>query len=336
VRYGARAVALAPHDVAARANLARALVLSGDEPSARAHLAVVRAADHEDKQDAFIGELTNRVFVLHMTLGERDDAEADSRRLLLGPGIRHAQGLLALAAVELCRGDFDRGLTTLASAADGYDAVHMEAAAAVTHWERAWQAFNLGRPDVVAASCERLVARAPAKGALAQLAPMASLLRLLARDAAAEPSETAALLARLDAPAAGGRRGRWRAYLDIVTLHRRHDWAGAVRAYRERATRADPLAVAWFAADAMERLGDRASSAARFERLATHPAAWQQPYRRGQAWVRVAAFRERRGDVAGARAAYAALLALWDRASPRQPEKRAAEDALGRLATARG
>src|SRR6185503_3227861 len=125
-RYGRRAVALAPHDVAARANLARALVLSGDVDGARAQLAIIESSDPEEKRDAFAGEHTNRLFALHMSLGEAEEALIDARRLLLGTGARHAEGQVALGAMYLSRGAFDAGLSALGAAATEYEALGME------------------------------------------------------------------------------------------------------------------------------------------------------------------------------------------------------------------
>src|SRR6185503_19077041 len=121
LRHGERAVALAPEDVAARANLARALVLAGGERAARGHLAVLARAEPEDKQDAFLGERTNRLFALNMTLGDLEEASADARRLLVGQALQQAQGRAALAAIALSRGAFDEGLDGLAAAAAEYE-----------------------------------------------------------------------------------------------------------------------------------------------------------------------------------------------------------------------
>ena len=83
-----------------------------------------------------------------------------------------------------------------------------------------------------------------------------------------------------------------------------------------------------YAALALERLGRRDEAQRLYERLATHPYAWQQPYQSGRAWLRLGILRQEGGDRDGARKAFEVLLRLWDRAPRDTPEIREAERRL--------
>src|SRR5262249_33883392 len=114
LRHGRKAVALAPEGVSARAALALALLLAGAEAGRRAGggagggaaVGIVVSAEPEYRRAAPGGEQSTRLFDLHMALGERDEAAVDARRLMMGSGLRHAQGQGALAFVDLARGAF--------------------------------------------------------------------------------------------------------------------------------------------------------------------------------------------------------------------------------------
>jgi serine/threonine protein kinase len=341
LRHGRRAVALAPEDVAARANLARALLLAGDRASLRGHLEVIDMADPDDKQGAFLGERTNRLFALHMALGDVEEAAADARRLVMGSGIQHAQGQEALARIALSRGAFDEGLEGLGATAAEYEGLHLDAMALSAHWQHAWQAYALGRHSAVAAISGRARRLAPALddslGAkfARRLDALAALARVEADPVAADPAAEDALRKRLELlPAQGGWRRR-RAYFDLLARYRRADWAGAVADYRDLEASGVPLAVAYQAADALERLGRRDEAVRVYEQLAMHPLAWHQPYRRGCAWLRLGILREEDGDHEGARQAFDSLLRLWDRAPRGMAEIRDAERRLAGLRAGR-
>jgi serine/threonine protein kinase len=338
LRYGQMAVALAPSDVAARADLARALLLSGDEAAARAHLRIMAAADPEEKRDALAGEHNNRLFLLHMSLGDVEEAAIDGRRLLTGSGARHAQGQIALASVELSRGAFDAGLDALGAAAAEYEALKMETAAARAHWERAWQAYSLGRHEEALSSCAHLQRLNQGGGNVAQLTALAAVLSTLARldsgSSAAQGATVAGLRKALE-PAAHGREWqRWRDDYEIVIRHRFQDWAGVLGAYQRREGPVPRLAVTYYAAQAAERLDKEDEAGRLYAQLATHPHGWQQPYRRGQAWLRLGVLRARAGDIRGAQAAFETLLRTWDHAPRDRPEIREAQRRLRELRAA--
>jgi tetratricopeptide (TPR) repeat protein len=337
VRHGQRAVALAPDDVAARANLGRALLLTGDEAAARAQLAVIARADPDDKQGAFLSERTNRLFALHMALGEVDEAAADARRLAMDPGLRHAQGQAALAAIDLSRGAFDEGLAKLGATAEEYEHLDLDALAVDAHWQRAWQAYNLDRQAEAIAVAEHVGRAEPAirDSLAAKCARRVAALGALARlggGRAAVPGRVAAARQRIAELPPEGEWLRWRAHLELLVRYHARDWAGVVAAYRDLETGPVPLATTYYAADALERSGRPRDAALLFERLARHPSAWSQPYRRGQAWLRLGMQRERDGDRQGARIAFESLLRLWDRAPRSTAEIREAERRLNALA----
>jgi len=315
LRHARRAVELAPEDVASRADLALALLLSGDEAGARGHLAILASADPADKQDASLGEQDNRVFELHMALGERDEAAADARRLMLGSGMRHAQGQAALAAVDLSRGAFADGLRKIAAAADEYETLRVDSLALDAHWQHAWQAYSLGRPQEVAAVARHV------RGLAADLKPSLAAgyaRRVLALDRLARGTLVAG---DAGAPPEFG----------VLARYQRADWAGVARAYAALEPQTSSLAVIPYAAPALERLGRRDEAQRLYERMATHPNAWHQPYQRGRAWLRLGVLRQERGDRDGARKAFEALLRLWDRARGDTPEIREAERRLAAL-----
>jgi tetratricopeptide (TPR) repeat protein len=319
--------------VAARANLARALLLSGDEAAARAHLAILRTADPEDKQGATLGEQTNRLFELHMALGELDDAAADARRLTLAEGIPHAQGVAAQAAIDLSRGAFDEGLAKLAAAAGEYERLHVDSLALHTHWELAAKAYELGRyreAIAVGAHIRRLKAdqgHSLAATYARHILVVETLARIESGPAAGDPAALDSLRRQVETLPPP-----MRAYFEMLRRYRDRDWAGVVSAYRQVETRVVSLALAYPAAQALERLGRPQDAAALYQRLATHPNAWDLPYRRGQAWLRLGILRQQAGDAAGARAAFESLLELWDQAPRDLPELRQAEQRLKALA----
>jgi tetratricopeptide (TPR) repeat protein len=308
LRYARTAVSLAPEDVGARASLARALALAGDEASAREQAAVLAMADAGEKQGGSL-------FDLHMTLGDVEAAAVDARRLLAEPGVPHAHGLAALGTIDLARGDFDQGLAKLDAAAAEYERLHVDGFALLTRWRLAWQSFSLGRPVRPAS--------APGDSLSGKYARCIAIVAALARMQAGEARDEAATVAlrqeigRLPAETA------WmmeRATFELILRHARQDWAGVVAGYRDLASRTAPV-----------RLGRPDEAARVYERLATHPSAWLQPYRRGQAWLRLGILRQRKGDAAGARQAFQSLLGLWDHAPRGLPEIREAERRLKAL-----
>lgn len=339
LRYAQRAVELAPEDVAARANLARAQLLMGDAAAARAEREVIAHAGPDDKQEAFVTERMNRVFLLHMGLGDIEDAAADARRLMLEPGVRHAQGQIAMGVVDLARGAFDDGLAALAAAAGELERAGMSVLAVDAHSQRAWHAFTLGRYDVTIAAVEdiRRGDRAFRQALAEKLAQRAEVLGALAGFGASgrdpTPAQQAQVRERLAAMWPQGEWLRWQGYLELLLRHRLRNWAGVAALYHELERDAVPLAVTVPAADALERLGRTSDAQILYERLAAHPNAWFQPYGRGLAWLRLGLLRERAGDTAGARAAHTSLLGVWDRAPRDRPEIREAERRLRILGT---
>jgi serine/threonine protein kinase len=337
LRHGQNAVALAPDDVAARANLARGLLLSGEERTARGQLAVIAMADPDDKQSAFLGERTNRLFALHMALGEVEDAAVDARRLIREPGLRHAQGLAAQAAIDLSRGAFDEGLAKLAATAAAYEGLQLDALALSAHWQHAWQAYSLGRRQEAVATFERMRRLQPrlreSVGAkyVWRTAALAALARQEAGLLTTSPASVASARATLDHLPAQGEWLRWRAHIELLIRHHLKDWTGVVTAYRDLEVHAVPLATTYQAANALERLGRREEAVRLYEQLATHPNAWHQPYRRGQAWLRLGILRQESSDSDAARTAFESLLRLWDRAPRDTPEVREAERRLAAL-----
>ena len=332
VRHGEQAVALAPEDVCARANLARALLLANDETRTRAHLPVVLKADPEEKESAFVGGIVNRVFALHMALGDREAAMADARRLLMGTGVRHAQGLAAVAAAQFGGGAFEDGLARLVESAAEWEALGMRNLAAFTYWEHAWQAYNLGRRREALGSLAQIhrLSTGSRHTHVAKLETLARLLETLARveDASTAAGISAEFRRTIATLPAEGAWQPWRGYFELLLRYHLQDWTGVVEVYRELDARFHPLATTYLAARALEHLGRGADAAALYERLARHPNAWHQPYPRGAAWLRLGRLREKTGDAAGARAAYESLLALWDQAPRDMPEIREAEGRL--------
>src|SRR5262249_10199673 len=105
LRYATRAVELAPEDAGARADLAIALLGAGrrDEPGARA--AELAQLAPEDKRLA-----RNRLFTLHMALGDLAEADVDARRHLTGSPSQRAEGTSGIGLIDLHWGRFELGL----------------------------------------------------------------------------------------------------------------------------------------------------------------------------------------------------------------------------------
>jgi tetratricopeptide (TPR) repeat protein len=330
LHYGRIAVALAPEDVACRANLARALLLFREEEAARAELAVVARADPDAKQSSFLGERRSRLFAAHMALGDVEAAAADARRMGLEPGIRSAEGRAAQAELDLSRGAFDEGLRGLASAAAEYERLDRTALAQIVYWQRAWNAYALGRRAVLEETCATVRARIPEpdESLSGQYARRTGVLCGLARLPPRGGKDVAALRTAIAALPEAGEERRWRDYFELLLRHRQHDWPGVVSAHRELALTGPALPVAFEAADALLRLGRPAEALAVYERLGADPGAWTQPYRRGTALLRAGELRARSGDAAGARRAYSELLRFWDRAPRAMPEVARAERGL--------
>src|SRR5690606_31752749 len=144
-RYAEEAPAWAPHDLALRADLARALLLLGDEAGARAHARIIDGSDPAEKQSALSGnEWQNSIAALHMELGDRAEADRDARRLLLGSLTERGQGSLILASIAIQRGAYRAGIDRLAAQADESEAGGIDTLASNLRWRAAWAALHTG------------------------------------------------------------------------------------------------------------------------------------------------------------------------------------------------
>src|SRR5690606_2182249 len=144
-RYAEEALAWAPHDLALRADLARALLLLGDEAGARAHARIIDGSDPAEKQSARSGnEWQNSIAALHMELGDRAEADRDARRLLLGSLTERGQGSLILASIAIQRGAYRAGIDRLAAQADESEAGGIDTLASNLRWRAAWAALHTG------------------------------------------------------------------------------------------------------------------------------------------------------------------------------------------------
>lgn len=123
-----------------------------------------------------------------------------------------------------------------------------------------------------------------------------------------------------------------RAAADLAIADAAHDTAGVIAAF----ARIEPLSTTiehlYAVGDALERRGRIDEAVAVFERLAGHPHAWSEPIASTRAWHRLGLLRDRAGDAAGARAAFAEVLSRWGAATTPMPE---VDEARRRLKAAR-
>ncbi|HKE18973.1 MAG TPA: protein kinase [Kofleriaceae bacterium] len=329
LRYARQALASAPHDVAVRADLARALLATGDGAGARAQAHIIERAEPAEKQSALAGaESDNTLVTLRLELGDWAEAERDARRLLLGPVTERNQGRAALGALELLRGRFSDGIDHLAEAHRDCTSAGIETTAAVYLWRAAWQSWQSG--DLTRAA--DLFGRFEPAGWRMFAAVM---LHVIA--AQRTPSLRRAELARARAATRPLRAGSpTRLYLEMVIAHESRDWPRVLRLEGElRAAGAgDALGPMSLAGDALLATGHPREAAAHFARLTVHPRAWKEPVLAVRAWRRLGEVHEKLGDRAGAARDYQALLARWQRAPAGQPDVAIASARLARLGAA--
>src|SRR6185436_16127116 len=98
---------------------------AGRSDEARARAAEIAQLDPQDKRLA-----RNRLFTLHMALGDLAEAELDARRQLSGSPRQRAEGTYGIALIDLYWGRFDAGVRGVLASADAYDALGVTGAAA--------------------------------------------------------------------------------------------------------------------------------------------------------------------------------------------------------------
>ena len=324
-RHGERALALAPYDLAIRADLARALLLQGDVQRARAHATIIDRADPVEKQLALAGsEDENALATLHLELGDLAEAERDARRLLLGSPTEKAQGGLALGTLDLLRGAAASGIDQLGKAADLAAANGVATVETTLRWRAIWAAYHSGDLERARAQVGKLPA--------ADWKPARDVLLALIDHQAAPRAERARLLAHARATAET-LKGLLRLQLLALCAHERGDW-GAVLTLQDQiatATRSRSLTGLYFTGDAHAGRGELKEAAADFERLVADPQAWKEPVLSTRGWRRLGEVRAARGDRAGAEEAFRTLLARWTLAPANNPDLTAARGALERL-----
>jgi tRNA A-37 threonylcarbamoyl transferase component Bud32/tetratricopeptide (TPR) repeat protein len=288
LRHATRAVALAPHEVGARMSLARALLLSGDKQGAKAQVDAASQAEHEEKQAANSqAENINSLFALHMALADWDEAATDARRMLMGSPARRAHGQLALGYLDLNRGAYSQGLEGLRLAVEQYAQAGRTTGAAEHSWDLCCHAYRFGRYAEARDACSR--ARLWSESSVSvnkedvrRVAAASILMRLAAAQTRGEPARRWALDELRRSIAELPSDHPLRVQLELLRRYAAQDWTGVVTLYRELEPRPDSIAVAYYAAEALERLG-RSDEARRVdERMASHPNAWRYPNPRVQ------------------------------------------------------
>ena len=324
-RFAEKALAVAPYDLAVRADLARALLLAGDPAGARRHARIIDRADPAEKQTALAGnEAENSLAALHLELGDLVEAERDARRLLLGSPTEKVQGGLALGTIDLLRGAFGSGVDRLGAAADLAADSGVGTVAVMLRWKAAFSAYRAGELD----------------RARAQLAKLADpdwkeerdVLGALVEAGAAPPMERVHHLAHARATAES-MPGMARLQLLQVIAHARGDWA-AVLALQDQIraiSRARGLTSLYMVADAQAGRGQLKDAEASFRRLVGDPQAWREPVLAVRAWRRLGDVLAAQGDRDGAARAYQEILARWTLAPASDPDLAAARGALERL-----
>jgi len=325
LRYARQALVYAPHDVAVRADLARALLAGGQVDAARAQARIIEQAEPAEKQSALAGsESDNTLVTLRLELGDRAGAERDARRLLLGPVTERNQGRVALGALDLLRGGFASGLDQLAEAHRDCKAAGIETTAATYLWRAAWQAYVAGDLDRARDLFDRF--ESPSwrgwAGVMVELIAARSG-KVAARRAGLERARVAAVALRAGSPS--------RIFLEMVVAHEAGDWKRVLQIAEEMRAAGIGAALGpmYMVGDALAATGDARAAEARFLRLATHSRVWKEPVLAVRAWRRLGEVREQLGDRAGASEAYRALIERWQRAPAGQPDLALARTRLG-------
>lgn len=300
VRYGTRAVELAPEDAEARANLALAYLLTGREDAARALAAELANADVEDKRSARLA-----IYQLHMAVGEPGEAEVDARRLLTGTEGERAEGDAALALLDLYWGRFDRGISALLANSDEFAALGETTSSARQAYLAGHNAALLGDREIAATAFAGVVARHGLD------APLASVRESIAAGKLDEAR------ARANAIPTGS-TARANAQLAIAIVD--GPPSSVVTGYENVSATSTSIEFLFDVADALEQTGRIDDAAAAFDRLAHSPRGWREPIATTRAWYRLGLLRERSGDRAGARKAYNEVVRRWASATRAMPE----------------
>jgi predicted Zn-dependent protease len=111
-----------------------------------------------------------------------------------------------------------------------------------------------------------------------------------------------------------------RASADLAIADATRESAGALAAFGRVENVSSAIEHLFPVADALERSGRRDEAIAMFARIATSAHAWTDPITTTRAWHRLGRLRERAGDLAGARTAYAEVLRRWGNATARTAE----------------
>ncbi|HEX2692018.1 MAG TPA: protein kinase [Kofleriaceae bacterium] len=311
LRYASRAAQLAPEDAEVRANLAVALLRAGRRDEARARLDEIDRLDPDDKRLAGMV-----IFGLHMALGELAEAELDTQRELAA-GMR-ILGTWHTAWLDLYWGRFEAGLRGLLAAAEQYDAMGASAWAGSARYIAGRQALLLGDHAAALAAFERVAAGHTRK------APRAGIQALIV---AGKLDDARARTAALPDDSAERRDA------ELAIASAAHDVTGVLAVFgRIEPLSTTPTHLAATAA-ALDRSGQPDQAATMYQRLVDHVNAWQEPIATTRAWSRLGHLRERAGDIAGARTAYAEVLKRWGKATTRTPE---VDDARRQLRALRG
>jgi tetratricopeptide (TPR) repeat protein len=313
LRYAGHAIELAPEDTVARADLAIALLRAGRRDEARARADELDRRDPEDR-----GFDQDSLFRLHMALDNLAEAEVDARRLLASTTLQHARGTSDLAWIDLRWGRFETGLRDLVVSADQLDLAGGTSGAAYERYLAGRQAWLLGDRATALTAFERVAAGST---------PLAKMAHVCALIAAGKLDEARAATAEFPDGSVD------RAIAELAIADAVHDAAGVLAAFARIEQLSTTPAHLFAAADALERSGRPDEAAATYERLIDHASAWEEPIATTRAWSRLGHLRERAGDVAGARTAYAEVLRRWGNATARTPE---VDGARRRLRALRG
>jgi predicted Zn-dependent protease len=252
------------------------------------------------------------LFDMHMMLGDTASAEIDAERSMAGTTGENDAGTFELAMLDLFSGRFTSGLHALIASADALDARGAHDAAARRRYDLARQAAQLGDRATATAVLARITGARPA------VVGKAHVLALIVAGQLADARTAAAAL-----PDATSER----ADAELLVADASHDDAGVLAASARLEQLATPVDL-YATGEALIRGGRPDDAAAVFERMVHHPFAWTEPVATVRAWRELGRLRERAGDLDGARAAYAEVIAHWGNATTHMPEVDAARAAL--------
>ena len=309
LKYAEVGVKLAPDDAGTHCQRGIALARAGRIADAHEEARRVASMAIDDRRLA-----RERLFELHLALGDPAEADADARRVLTGTPHERAVGISQQGLLQLYWGQFLTAYDSLEASAQAFVAIGQDKSADHKRYRLAFSAWQLGDTQ----RAQRVFADiASRKTTFAKQSRV--FAAILAGNLPAARVATAAI--------EEGTAPRAIAEVKLAAVERRDEELLAAYARLERV--GSTRDVVLDRADALARLGRRDDEIATLVRLTENPAGYAAPVVVPLALARLGDRYAQAKDVERATAAYTALLARWERADTR-PEVERARRYLGR------